>query len=502
MTSSGMAIRAPTRLISNTTWNVAGQLLPLIVGIVTLPVLIRLVGLERFGFISLVWVLVGYASVFDFGIGRALIRVVAAHLARGDEPGARDAAQAGQFYLGLFGLVMAAAMAVMGAWLASSVLKLPPDLLPEAVPAIYLLAASLPFVMLTTGYTGVLSAYQHFKELNLIKLAMGLVSYIGPVMVAQWWSPRLESIVGMVLAMRIVSTFVHARVCTNRCGLRLRLALPRKAASRELFTLGGWMAVSNIVGPILSYLDRLLLGVLVPMRAMAFYGTPYDLISKIMILPYSIMAAVFPLASSVEQGSGQARRLLADSVRLLFVLMLPVILPFVALAHPFLTLWLGAEFSREGAPVMQLLAVGVLLNAMAQGPATLIQAAGKPSWMAKLHMLELPVFVSLLWLATSKFGIVGTAFATALRNGLDAVLVFYLAKRGVAAGELSFRGAVLPFLFACSLLGAGFLATTWAAGLVVLAIGMPAFGAYVWLQLLQPSERLRVNDLTRRLLPL
>ena len=74
------------RLLSNTAWNVAGQLAPLVVGVLTLPLLIRLVGLERFGFITLVWVLVGYASIFDFGIGRALVRTVAAHLAHADRP--------------------------------------------------------------------------------------------------------------------------------------------------------------------------------------------------------------------------------------------------------------------------------------------------------------------------------------------------------------------------------------------------------------------------------
>ena len=83
------------RLISSTFWNIVGQSLPLLVGILTLPALIRLIGLERFGFITLVWVLVGYASVFDFGISRALIRVVAAHLANSNEVRARSSANAG-----------------------------------------------------------------------------------------------------------------------------------------------------------------------------------------------------------------------------------------------------------------------------------------------------------------------------------------------------------------------------------------------------------------------
>ena len=142
------------RLFSNTAWNFAGQLAPLVVGVLTLPLLIRLVGLERFGFISLVWVLVGYASIFDFGIGRALIRTVAAHLAAGDKPRAEASAHAALFFLTLFGLALAALLAPASAWLVGSALKLPAELVPEAVPATVLLAASLPFVMITTGFGG------------------------------------------------------------------------------------------------------------------------------------------------------------------------------------------------------------------------------------------------------------------------------------------------------------------------------------------------------------
>lgn len=497
MTSSDIALPGPNKLISNTAWNVVGQLLPLAVGILTLPLLIRLVGLERFGFISLVWVLVGYASVFDFGISRALIRVVAANLARGDAHAARIGAQAGQFYLLVFGVAVALLLAMAGNWIAFSVAKLPSSLLSEAVPAMYLLAASLPFVMLTTGYVGILSAYGNFKELNLIKLAMGMASYLGPVAVA-YWSPSLQAVVGFVLLMRILGTFAHAAVCVQKCKFKMVVVLPQPAASKELFSLGGWMAVSNIVSPALSYLDRLLIAALVPMRAVAFYGTPYDVISKVMILPYSIMAAVFPMATSVEAGSVMARQMLADSIRLLFVMMFLVILPFVALAYPILHAWLGAEFAAEAAPVLKILAVGVLLNALAQGPATLIQAAGKPSWMAKLHLIELPFFILLLWILTSRYGIAGTALATAFRFAIDAAAVYYLARRGVASGEMPKDGMPLASIVATMLLGMALPVSSWTSASVVLVLGLPLFIIYAWFFLLKFSERLQLVDAVKR----
>ncbi len=485
------------RLLSNTAWNVAGQLAPLAVGVLTLPLLIRLVGLERFGFITLVWVLVGYASIFDFGIGRALVRTVAAHLAHGERSRAEASAHAGLVFLALFGVLLALALAPASAWVVGSVLNVPAELVPEAVPAMVLLAASLPFVMLTTGLAGVMSAHQRFKALNLIRIALGVASYLGPLAVAAFVSVRLDAVVAMVLLLRVAGTAAHAWACAAQCGWRPQAAWPEREATRELFTLGGWIAVSNFLSPMLSYLDRLLLATLVPVRAVAIYATPYDVLSKAMVLPSSIMAALFPLASGLARGSAAAQRLLGESLRLLFVTMFPVIFLFVVFARPGLHSWLGPEIAELGAPVMQILAVGMLLNALAQGPATLIQAAGEPRWMALLHLAELPVFVGLLWLLTVHYGVLGTALASSLRSGVDAVVVLALAHRRVAMGALQWRAAAVPAGVAVLLLAAGLWPTGWAQAAAVALAGLAVFAGYAWAGLLRPEERSRLLALAR-----
>ncbi|MDO9073334.1 MAG: flippase [Rubrivivax sp.] len=488
---------ARRRLLSNTAWNVAGQLAPLVVGVLTLPLLIRLVGLERFGFITLVWVLVGYASIFDFGIGRALVRTVAAHLAHGDRPRAEASAHAGLVFLALFGVLLALALAPASAWVVGSALNVPAELVPEAVPAMVLLAVSLPFVMLTTGFAGLMSAHQRFKALNLIRIALGVASYAGPVLVAAFVSVRLDAVVAMVLLLRVAGTGAHAWACARQCGWRPHAAWPERQATRELFSLGGWIAVSNVLSPMLSYLDRLLLATLVPVRSVAIYATPYDVLSKAMVLPSSIMAALFPLASGLARGSVAAQRLLGESLRLLFVTMFPVIFLFVVFARPGLHSWLGPEIAELGAPVMQILAVGMLLNALAQGPATLIQAAGEPRWMALLHLAELPVFIGLLWLLTLHHGVLGTALASSLRNGVDAAIVFGLAQRRVAMGTLHWRAALLPAGVAGLLLSAALWPTGWAQAAAVALAGLVIFAGYAWAGLLRPDERHRLLAVLR-----
>ena len=487
------AARVP-RLLTNTGWNLAGQLVPLLVGLAVLPLLIRTLGLDRYGFLTLVWVLVGYASVFDLGIGRAIIRVVALRLSRADPAGAHHIARVGLSFMGAFGLVVGSVFALSSAWLVEHVFTLPPALLGEALGAMGLLAASLPFVMLTSGYTGVLAAHEQFRGINIVRALMGVASYVGPLLLALWVN-RLDVLVAFTLVMRVLATAVHAVLARRSCGFTFRPLVPDRDSARELLSLGGWMSVSNLISPMLSYLDRLLLGALVPVRMVAFYATPFDLVNRSTILPQALMASIFPAVAAVEPGSDAARRAMLHTTRLLFVVSLPVAFTFVALARPGLQLWLGDEFAELAAPVLQVLAVGVMLNMLAQAPATLIQAAGQPRVMALLHLAELPVFVAVLYLLTQHFGIVGTAVAAALRSALDGLAVWVLARRDVARGPIAWRHAVVPGGFGLGMLGVALWPTGAGEALLVTVVGLLGFGVFAWQRLLHGDERQRILQL-------
>ena len=72
-------------LAHNTILNFIGQVIPLIVGVITIPFIIRGLGIERFGLLSLAWVVLGYFTILDLGLGRATIKFVAEALGKGEK---------------------------------------------------------------------------------------------------------------------------------------------------------------------------------------------------------------------------------------------------------------------------------------------------------------------------------------------------------------------------------------------------------------------------------
>ena len=73
------------RLARNVVWNLLGTGAPLLVAIVAIPLLIQGLGTARFGVLTLAWLVVGYFSLFDLGLGRALTKLVAEKLGKGQD---------------------------------------------------------------------------------------------------------------------------------------------------------------------------------------------------------------------------------------------------------------------------------------------------------------------------------------------------------------------------------------------------------------------------------
>jgi O-antigen/teichoic acid export membrane protein len=65
------------RITRNIAWNFVGIGMPLILALITIPQLIAVLGAARCGVLTLVWMVVGYFSVFDLGLGRSLTKLVA-----------------------------------------------------------------------------------------------------------------------------------------------------------------------------------------------------------------------------------------------------------------------------------------------------------------------------------------------------------------------------------------------------------------------------------------
>ncbi|MCG7869761.1 MAG: polysaccharide biosynthesis C-terminal domain-containing protein, partial [Candidatus Thiodiazotropha taylori] len=143
----------------------------------------------------------------------------------------------------------------------------------------------------------------------------------------------------------------------------------------------------------------------------------------------------------------------------------------------------------NGYLVMQWLAVGVFFYGLSLVPFNLVQSAGHPDWSAKLHLLELPLYLVALWWALSAYGILGAAVVWTIRAFVDALALYVMAlllipecRTSIRRFMFSMGGAVTLFLLTSQLHGL-FVKFLFSSLLLLL------FGLFVWRMVLQQNER-------------
>ncbi len=478
-----------SRLARHTIWNLVGMCAPMAVALFAIPMLIHGLGETRFGLLSLVWMLVGYFGVFDLGLGRALTKVIAEKLGRHSP---REVAASFWTAMGLMlGLGIAGGILVfIGApWLATRALNIEPALQPETLQSFRAVAFGLPVLITVTGLIGTLEACHRFPLINLIRIPTGAFTFVGPLLVLPF-SQNLYPVVLVLLAGRLVEWLLFFGACLRSVpGLREGFCFNRTEAP-GLLGFGGWMTVSNIVQPLMIHIDRFLIGAIRSVHDVAFYVTSAEIVVKLLILPRAWVSVLFPtFAAQFKERPEATGDLFAQSVRLLLIVLFPVVALLVACAPEGLTLWLGAEFGEKSAPVMRWLAAGIFLFSLSFVPTSLLQGTGRPDLTAKLHALELPLYLAVASYLIHRHGITGAAAAWVVRAAFDLAGMSLMAARQAPGSGASLRKIGLAAGLALLLLA--LLAQPAHLGLRIgtLALALAAFTALCWTWLLTPEDR-------------
>jgi O-antigen/teichoic acid export membrane protein len=422
------ALTSGPRLARNAAWNLLAQGAPLVAALVAIPLLLDRIGIERLGVLTLIWALVGYASLFDFGFGRALTKLIAERIGLGNH-----AAIVTLFWTGL-ALVFAVGVAgslvflVTLPWLVDGPLNVTRALAGETRTAFQVVAWGIPFVIVGAGLRGVLEAHQRFRAIALVGGILGAFTFLGPLLTVWFIGEHLAPMAIAIVTARALTAGLYFACCLELPGLRQ----PRwsRADIQPLVGFGSWMTVTNLVGPIMDNMDRFLLGVLASVSVVAYYATPFDVVTRALLIPVALTGVLFPaFSTALTRDAPRVRTLFVSATRYVFLALVPISLLFATFAREGLTIWLGPAFAARSERIVQWLAAGVLVSALSKVPYALLQGIGRPDLTAIAHVIELPLYLLVAWALIGAYGANGAAMAWTLRVLLDGAILFYLASR-------------------------------------------------------------------------
>ena len=411
----------------NTIWNLAGTGLPLLLATVTIPYLIKQVGVEAFGILTLVWALIGYFSLFDFGLGRALTQQVAAARSAGLHASLPSLVKTGLGFNAATGLAGGIILAALAYQLAHQWLNVSIGLQHSTFGALLVAAVGIPFTTATTGLRGILEAYEDFRIVNLLRMVLGAANFGLPALSVMFLSDSLVWMVLSLIGTRIVMFFAHAWMVHRKMASGWLAAKFNRDNMRRLMSFGAWMTVSNIISPLMVTADRFVISGVLGAGVVAYYTVPFEGLVRVLVIPGALTTALFPrLATIMVTDLQETRRLYKKCLKIVTAALLPICL-LIALGSKWgLTLWLGRDFAEQSWAIVAVMALGLLLNGVAHVPFAAIQAGGDARTTAYLHLFELIFYIPLLFFCMKSFGILGAAIAWTVRVGFDlfALLIF------------------------------------------------------------------------------
>ena len=454
----------------NAAYNVAGAALPSVLTLLTVPLYLEIVGLERYGVLTLCWVVLGYSGFLDVGLRMAVARKIAA---APDDP--FEAARVFWTSIWLILLLGAAgsALVYVGARLYfGGVAQVARSFQGELSSAMPLLSALVPLGMVSGVLGGALQGRERFLTINALGGLAAALGALLPLLFAYFWQSNLHAILTGALIAQLIPLPISLWICSKAVPFG-RPTSPSIALAKEFFSFGGWVSLTVIANGIIQTIDRLTLGSVSGAASVPVYAIPYGLVSRIILIPHSLSSALVPRFAAADQAERQ--RLASNSFLPVALIITPASVGLITVAEPFFSLWIGSELARSATPIAYVLAGGFWAYSFGHMAYSMLQATGRPDLVSKVLLAELIPFAATLFVCIWAFGAIGAAIAFTLRAVLDCLVFLLLAKIPFGTVRLLLVPALL--MFSAVIAGVSFGSPTRYLILIPILLGTIAWSA-------------------------
>lgn len=226
----------------------------------------------------------------------------------------------------------------------------------------------------------------------------------------------LESVWGYVIA-RLISAVVNTAMSYLLCPYRPKFYFaPQKA--RELWRFGKWLFTAKIVGYLLNEGDDWFVWFFLGGGPLKLYRYAY----RFSLMPATHIAGFisevsFPAYSKIHSDISRLREAHLKVLQSTAMISIPTAVSIFGLGPDFVRLFLVDE-SQGMIPIIQILAFVGLLQSLGSSFWSLYLSVGKPYWGLFSQSIRLVLLVILIYPFTVHFGVIGTALAVMLTQGL------------------------------------------------------------------------------------
>lgn len=390
-----------------------GNIIQIFAGFLLVVAATRLLGSELYGVftlaLSITYVLLGLTNLKVY---KAVDYFVPQHLAE-DSYGEAKGTIVSVLLLAATGAVIGALIIVL---FSSHLAEFFDE--PRLSPLLLVLCLLLPLRSISRVFFVSFTAIKRMDYRVIVEYICLPLSKIGIFIILMFMGFEIFSLVFGYIIATALGVFVSIVIIYQRVSWFSRVSA-QYPVKRTLINYSAPLALAGIVTTMLGQLDYLLIGYFLESDSVAVYRVAYELGTGLIIVLTAVTPIFKPMIAEVIGDSQQIMFRYQLATRWIIILTFPVFVTLVLAPRIYLQLLFTPEFSG-GWPVVSILAVGYLINAVSGPEGMILEGLGytRVTFLNSLLMISINAGLGILLIP--RFGIVGAAIATAASVGLSA----------------------------------------------------------------------------------
>lgn len=436
-----------------------------VVGLVTLPFIVEALGLAQYGLFSLLTLTAAYLGILDLGFSWTASRFVAAALADEDDRKLDDVLAAALTLYVCVGVAGAIVLGGSATLIVTMIFTVPDDLQGQGVAAARWFALGFPAAMMQVWAAALLRGAQRFDLTSLLQMMSSIGTSLVMVAVARR-THDIAAVAASIAATQTVFALLGFAAVRWTLPTAVRSRLPPRATLSEMTHFSGKVAVSNLGAQLLYLPNRLAVGILLPLNAVALFAVPLSLAQRLQIVPNSLVSAGLPTltAAYIREDHGRFRDVFWRLLFATWILLAPIVGLVLVSAPTLLSVWFSPAFSMEAATVLRVALLAIAVNAGCAVLGVACDSSGQPGLVARATMTAGTINVVLAFGLTAIAGIVGAAVALLVSLlAMGAIILLRWRGRGLPPVRLSGRTPRLRSLATGTVATAGWVACVFIA---------------------------------------
>ena len=401
------------KIIRNTIFNTIGRFWGILVALFLTPYIIGHIGVDRFGIWAIVGVLTGYFGLLDFGIGTSFVKYISEFYAKEDYEKINQVVNTGF----IFYAILAVFIIILGFFIINPLLNffnIPSNLYGEASFVFLLGIVLFSISNALSVFRAIQTGLQRMDITNKVAIAVSIPNIAGAIFFLErgYGLPGLMVNNAIILAISSITSIIIAFKILPELRFNPFLFISRKML-KKLFGFGYKLQFAKVADIITFQTDRLLIAYFLNIGLVGFYQLGSSITQKMRQVPLLLVSAMLPAASEMDakQEKRKLQELYIKGSKYLIFVSFPLVFFVIVSAHLIMLIWMGSGYQKS-AWIIQLLAIGYLVNLIGGGGVSVAAAIAKPEFQMRAALITAISNIILSITLIIVIGFIGVAIAT------------------------------------------------------------------------------------------